>query len=428
MLDPTMMYSSAVLRARGHDARGGVAGQARPGLREARPRAGRPPAGDRHRLGRPRRPRRGHPRLPRHDHHDLPRAARRTRSARVREAGRRAPASRCSARTTATCAGTYTKLASIEMIEAVGHKDFGTFFSRCDELLEPGGAMLLQAITIDDRAYAVERASQTSFIRTHIFPNGCLPSLEVIARRVAADTDMTLVHMEDFGLDYAETLRRWRANFEERPGAPGRAGLRRALPAHVADVPLLLRGGLHRAADRRRAARCSPSPAGARRLSGSAGPRASARRRRAGRRPRRRRAPARRRAARASGGSAASDGAQRVSNACGLISEHARPSWCSSPSTWPSSWAATQTDSGRGLPAQLAGEQHVRLPAARAADRGRVAEAVVAARGAQRAVVDLDDHVRVARRVDPLELHAARRTRSSARRRSATVRRMPLPS
>ena len=113
--------------------------------------------------------------------------------------------------------GTYTKLASIEMIEAVGHKDFGTFFSRCDELLKPGGAMLLQAITIDDRAYAVERASKTSFIRTHIFPNGCLPSLEVIGRRVAADTDMTLVHMEDFGLDYAETLRRWRANFEDDP-------------------------------------------------------------------------------------------------------------------------------------------------------------------------------------------------------------------
>ena len=113
--------------------------------------------------------------------------------------------------------GTYTKLASIEMIEAVGHKDFATFFARCGELVEPGGAMLLQAITIDDRAYAVERSSRTSFIRTHIFPNGCLPSLEVIARNVADRTDMTLVHMEDFGLDYAETLRRWRANIERDP-------------------------------------------------------------------------------------------------------------------------------------------------------------------------------------------------------------------
>jgi cyclopropane-fatty-acyl-phospholipid synthase len=113
--------------------------------------------------------------------------------------------------------GTYSKLASIEMIEAVGHKDFGTFFARCGELLEPDGAMLLQAITIDDRAYAVERSSRTSFIRTHIFPNGCLPSLEVISRQVAARTDMTLVHMEDFGRDYAETLRRWRANLARDP-------------------------------------------------------------------------------------------------------------------------------------------------------------------------------------------------------------------
>jgi cyclopropane-fatty-acyl-phospholipid synthase len=110
--------------------------------------------------------------------------------------------------------GRYDKLVSIEMIEAVGWKDFGTFFERCSDLLEPNGAMLLQAITIDDRAYAVERASK-SFIRTHIFPNGCLPSVEVIARCLARRTDLRLSHFEDFGLDYAETLRRWRANLDD---------------------------------------------------------------------------------------------------------------------------------------------------------------------------------------------------------------------
>jgi cyclopropane-fatty-acyl-phospholipid synthase len=109
--------------------------------------------------------------------------------------------------------GRYDKLVSIEMIEAVGWKDFGTFFERCSDLLEPNGAMLLQAITIDDRAYAVERASK-SFIRTHIFPNGCLPSVEVIARCLARRTDLRLTHFEDFGLDYAETLRRWRENLD----------------------------------------------------------------------------------------------------------------------------------------------------------------------------------------------------------------------
>ena len=76
--------------------------------------------------------------------------------------------------------GSYEKLVSIEMIEAVGWRDFDTFFARCSDLLADDGGMLLQAIVIDDRAYAVEKASR-SFIRTHIFPNGCLPSLEVIA-------------------------------------------------------------------------------------------------------------------------------------------------------------------------------------------------------------------------------------------------------
>jgi len=73
--------------------------------------------------------------------------------------------------------------------------------------------MLLQAITMDDRAYEVEKASR-SFIRSYIFPNGCLPSPEVIARCVARETDMTGVHLEDLTPHYAETLRRWRENFE----------------------------------------------------------------------------------------------------------------------------------------------------------------------------------------------------------------------
>jgi cyclopropane-fatty-acyl-phospholipid synthase len=109
--------------------------------------------------------------------------------------------------------GRYDKLVSIEMIEAVGWKDFGTFFARCAELLRRDGAMLLQAITIDDRAYAVERASK-SFIRTYVFPNGCLPSQAVIAREVARRTDLTMVHLEDLTPHYAETLRHWRGNVE----------------------------------------------------------------------------------------------------------------------------------------------------------------------------------------------------------------------
>jgi cyclopropane-fatty-acyl-phospholipid synthase len=109
--------------------------------------------------------------------------------------------------------GRYEKLVSIEMIEAVGYRDFGTFFARCSNLLAAHGRMLLQAITVDDQAYEVEKASR-SFIRTHIFPGGCLPSLAVIARCVAQRTDMQAVGLKDLTPHYAETLRRWRASFE----------------------------------------------------------------------------------------------------------------------------------------------------------------------------------------------------------------------
>ncbi|MFL5830508.1 MAG: class I SAM-dependent methyltransferase [Solirubrobacteraceae bacterium] len=108
--------------------------------------------------------------------------------------------------------GHYDKLVSVEMIEAVGWQHFGTFFAKCSSLLEPDGVMLLQAITIDDRAYHVEKASR-SFMNTHIFPNGCLPSLEVIARCVAQHTDMQTVHMEDLTPHYVRTLQRWRERF-----------------------------------------------------------------------------------------------------------------------------------------------------------------------------------------------------------------------
>jgi cyclopropane-fatty-acyl-phospholipid synthase len=111
--------------------------------------------------------------------------------------------------------GTYDKLVSIEMIEAVGWQHFGTFFAKCSSLLSADGLMLLQAITIDDRAYAVEKAGK-SFMNTYIFPGGCLPSLEVISRSVARRTDMRAVDLEDITPHYVETLRRWRLRFHER--------------------------------------------------------------------------------------------------------------------------------------------------------------------------------------------------------------------
>jgi cyclopropane-fatty-acyl-phospholipid synthase len=108
--------------------------------------------------------------------------------------------------------GHYDKLVSIEMIEAVGWRNFPTYFRRCSELLAADGAMLLQAIVIDDRAYQVEKGGK-SFINTYIFPGGCLPSLEVISRQLARVTDLRQVHMEDITAHYATTLAHWRARF-----------------------------------------------------------------------------------------------------------------------------------------------------------------------------------------------------------------------
>ena len=108
--------------------------------------------------------------------------------------------------------GTYSKLVSVEMVEAVGWRYFDAYFRRCSGLLAADGLMLLQAITIDDRAYDVEKASK-SFMNTHIFPGGCLPSLEVIHRCVARQTDMRTVWLDDITPHYAETLARWRGAF-----------------------------------------------------------------------------------------------------------------------------------------------------------------------------------------------------------------------
>jgi cyclopropane-fatty-acyl-phospholipid synthase len=110
--------------------------------------------------------------------------------------------------------GRYDKLVSIEMIEAVGWQYFPTFFRRCSELVAKDGAMLLQAIVIDDHAYHVEKAGK-SFINTYIFPGGCLPSLEIIERSVERVTDFRAIDLEDITAHYATTLERWRERFLE---------------------------------------------------------------------------------------------------------------------------------------------------------------------------------------------------------------------
>jgi cyclopropane-fatty-acyl-phospholipid synthase len=119
--------------------------------------------------------------------------------------------------------GRYSKLVSLEMIEAVGWQYFDVFFRRCSELLEPDGLFFLQSIVIDDRLYETEKAAR-SFSNTLIFPSGCLPSVEVIQRCVARDTDMRTVWLDEIGAHYARTLELWRERFLANSDLAGELG------------------------------------------------------------------------------------------------------------------------------------------------------------------------------------------------------------
>ena len=110
--------------------------------------------------------------------------------------------------------GRFDKLVSIEMIEAVGHRYLPVYFRRCASLLKDDGLMLLQAITIRDQRYEQAQRS-VDFIQRYIFPGGALPSLSVMLQTASCHTALNLVHMEDFGLDYARTLQHWRENLRQ---------------------------------------------------------------------------------------------------------------------------------------------------------------------------------------------------------------------
>ena len=110
--------------------------------------------------------------------------------------------------------GKYDKAVSIEMIEAVGHHYFDTFFRCCSERLKEDGMMLLQAITITDRVFERHK-NEVDFIKRYIFPGSCIPSIAAMAHAIARVTDLRIFHLEDITPDYARTLRTWRQRFFE---------------------------------------------------------------------------------------------------------------------------------------------------------------------------------------------------------------------
>jgi cyclopropane-fatty-acyl-phospholipid synthase len=111
-----------------------------------------------------------------------------------------------------TLKGQYSKLVSIEMLEAVGHQYMKTYFKQCAALLAPQGKALIQVITTADQRYP-RSVYEIDFIKRYIFPGGFLPSLTAIAECMKKHTSLRILNVEDIGLHYARTLQDWRMRF-----------------------------------------------------------------------------------------------------------------------------------------------------------------------------------------------------------------------
>ena len=110
--------------------------------------------------------------------------------------------------------GTFEKLVSIEMFEAVGLEFYDAFFSACDRLLAPNGAMAMQTITMNERRF-VAYSRQSDWIQRRIFPGAQLSSMREILASLARSTRLSLYHAEDIGMHYAYTLAEWRRRFHD---------------------------------------------------------------------------------------------------------------------------------------------------------------------------------------------------------------------
>lgn len=110
--------------------------------------------------------------------------------------------------------GAFDKIVSIEMLEAVGAKYYQEYFKKCGQLLKKEGIFALQTITCPDSRFASLK-NGVDWIQKHIFPGSLLPSVAAINEAVNSTSDLTLVDLKDFGLDYAHTLNVWAKNFNE---------------------------------------------------------------------------------------------------------------------------------------------------------------------------------------------------------------------
>jgi cyclopropane-fatty-acyl-phospholipid synthase len=111
--------------------------------------------------------------------------------------------------------GTYDKLVSVEMIEAVGADFLDTFFAQCARLVRPGGRIAMQAITIPDARYA-DYVRSVDFIRQDVFPGSCLVSVAAMRQSAGRTRTLRMGAVDDLTPHSARTLQIWRENFLAR--------------------------------------------------------------------------------------------------------------------------------------------------------------------------------------------------------------------
>jgi cyclopropane-fatty-acyl-phospholipid synthase len=114
--------------------------------------------------------------------------------------------------------GEFDKIVSIEMFEAVGLKRYDEFFRACDRLLTPNGSLLMQTITLPEQELRAYRR-RVDWIQTYIFPGSELAFLGEIQKSIGRVAELSLTHLESFGMHYAKTLELWRERFFQRLGS-----------------------------------------------------------------------------------------------------------------------------------------------------------------------------------------------------------------
>ncbi|MEZ5315882.1 MAG: cyclopropane-fatty-acyl-phospholipid synthase family protein [Vicinamibacterales bacterium] len=157
--------------------------------------------------------------------------------------------------------GTFDRIVSVEMFEAVGLAHYDDFFTVCDRSLVEDGSALLQVITIGEQDFQRSYRGSEDWMQSYVFPGSELACLSEILRSLGRVTALRPFHLEDLGAHYARTLGEWRRRFHERRDAIARLGIDEAFlrtwdlylaysqagfaERHISDVQLLLTRAYH---------------------------------------------------------------------------------------------------------------------------------------------------------------------------------------